>query len=182
MGNIMGKPDYRGVMIDGGPAQIKDKTKRTRIEFGQTPAINAQTLSRLRAESNEYDPVLVGKLIATKKLAPFYEGKFDEKGDGRSVGGTRSDRASVMTSESRRRAASQSRQVQQKKPSKKGKSPSVVDQSWLNTSLLECPICLLVTKIFCYDVLTNFMNSGIRRILIIANAARSRYARFALSA
>lgn len=144
MGNIIGKPDYRGLVVDGGQAQIKEKIKRTRIEYGQTPAMNAQALSRLRAESNEYDPVLVGKLIEAKKLAPFYEGKFDEKGDVRSVGGTRSDRASIMTSESRRRAASQSRLAQQKKPSKKVKGRSLVDQSWLSTQLMECPICLLV--------------------------------------
>lgn len=148
MGNILGRPSYKGIVVDGGQAQIKDKPRQpTQPGVSQSSGV-AGTQQTNRIDPNEYDPVVVGKLIFAKRLAPFYEGQFDDKGDGRSVGGgtsrTAADRASIMTSEStRRRNAPPTNTSNKSKKKKKQEKPSVVDATWLKTNLAECPICLL---------------------------------------
>jgi len=174
MGNILGRPSYRGTLVDGGHAQIKDKarpppraTVQPAIASG-APAQAPQAQQQTRVDPNEYDPVVVGRLIVSKRLAPFYDGQFDEKGDGRSIGGGRSvataDRVSI-SSESHRRAQQTLQQKKKKlvgkKKSKKDEA-SPADAAWLTSQLLECPICLLVLPFSSVRHLT--FCSGIRGI------------------
>ncbi len=140
MGNTFTKPDYRNYTIDGGQAQIKESRRQPSI---LTPPQRSGTV-----DPNEYDPLIVGKVIMRKKLAPFYDGKFDE----RNVSDGRSARSgSILTTESARRSRSQQHLQQpsnhntktKKEKKKKKNEPNVVTSAWLNSNLLECPICLL---------------------------------------
>lgn len=150
MGNILGKPDYRGLYVDGGLAQVKERNKPAQEAGGdiaQTTATSNGTTARpQRIDPNEYDPVLVGKLIKGKKLAPFYNGQFDEKGESRSVASAKrsinGDRTSIWTADNRAKTKSNTKPAN--KSSKKRSAPSAVDKSWLTSQLAECPICLLV--------------------------------------
>lgn len=167
MGNALRKIDYKTFVVDGGLAQVKDRTTPTAPSTTGQASMSAAVRQRA-ADYNEYDPTIVAKLIVANKLAPFYEGKFDEKGDARS---TRSDRASVITTESRRRKVVMQQQKKTKKKSifsreSKEEKPSVVDKTWLTTQLLECPICLLVPDIsIVYMLLISILLfSGIRGI------------------
>lgn len=144
MGNSFRKIDLQGTIVDGGSLQSKDTASRP-----------SQTTTQ--RDPNEADPKVVGKLINAKKLAPFYEGQFDEKPDGAS----NVDRQSRLSSRNSRHDSSHQDAVAtspnsrgKKKPSisssgggskKKSQAPPIVDNKWLTTGLIECPICFLVT-------------------------------------
>lgn len=145
--------------MDGGLAQCRNRdtanggaspnpSQPAVLAIGPSASTSAGPRAA-RVDPNDYDTKTVAKLIAARRLAPFYEGQFDERGGSTSHRtGHHSSRASVLTSGSVRRNAGESWSSPSvslgklKKTTKRG-AADVVDQKWLSTGLAECPICLL---------------------------------------
>lgn len=134
MGNSLRKIDLDNLWIDGGAVKSSDPVPQVTLSNGLR-----------QKDPNAHDPKTVGKLIANRKLAPFYEGKFDEPKD--SVSG----RLSRVSSRNRRsvesgRSGGYARSNVNAKPkqAKASDKQSSVDKKWLTSGLLECPICLMV--------------------------------------
>jgi hypothetical protein len=137
MGNSLRKIDLDALSIDGGAVKSPEPAPQVTLTNGLR-----------QRDPNAHDPKVVGKLIAKRKLAPFYEGKFDEPRDGASGRLSRVSSRNRRSVESGRAGAYARNNVTAAKPKSSGNSnadkQASVDKKWLTLGLLECPICLMV--------------------------------------
>lgn len=136
MGNSLRKIDLDNLSIDGGAVKSSEPAPQVTLTNGLR-----------QRDPNAHDPKLVGKLIAKRKLAPFYEGKFDEPRDGMSGRLSRVSSRRRSVESGRAGAYARNNTTAKSKPSSSNTNSDKqgsVDKKWLTLGLLECPICLMV--------------------------------------
>lgn len=157
MGNSLRKIDLDRTVIDGGPVKSPDAV----------PMVTLANGVRVR-DPNAHDSHKVAKLIVGRKLAPFYEGQFEEKSDAASrvslrrrtsILSSRSAAQSVHSAAAPAAVQAASNAGSKKKAKGRNKTKDLVDKKWLTHGLVECPICYLVRTI-CPGRVSNGRSSG----------------------
>lgn len=120
MGNSLRKQAPLNGPVDGGATYVRAHV--------QSPA------------SIEYDPKMVMKLIANRKIAPFYEGKSDCSPSPPADSGSTAS-APALAPQSRAEASSSRRKLKksEEQQRKQADACEYTQQNWSS----ECPICLL---------------------------------------
>lgn len=137
MGNVLGKPRIDGdTRVDGGRA------------IARAPSIRPRT-------QPEYDPKIVAKLIVARRLAPLYEGQAEPTNTEVSSG--ESEVSMEPQGEEQPPVEKQPKGLKKlfkrKKTNAQVEVPAVSEE-WLRSSMVECPICYLVSKSFLYSSIT----------------------------
>jgi hypothetical protein len=136
MGNSLRKPDTKDTVVYGGKA-------RSLVPASHDSPVDGSHLK----ESRAYDPEKVSRLILCNKLAPFYEGKFDEQSSGKTEQQSQIplDRDGDAAANPTLYARKKNRSAGSNKK-KKAKRRST-DLNWLSDAVAECGVCFLVRNI-----------------------------------